>query len=151
MLQRLVPVAALIALLAAPVSAFAGLELSEAWVRALPPVQRNTAAYLTLRNAGDSVITVTGGHAAGADRLEIHRSEQVEGTMRMRQVSELTLAPGEQLQLQPGGVHLMLLGLQKMPAEGEQVELCLTLAASDPVCIVAPVQRRAGGADHSHH
>lgn len=151
MLRRLLPAAALSALITAPAPAAAGLELSGAWVRALPPVQRNTAAYLTLRNTGDAALTVTGGHAAGAARLEIHRSEQVDGTMRMRRVEELTLAPGEQVQLQPGGVHLMLLDLEKMPAEGEQVELCLSLATGEPVCTLAPVRRQAGAADHSHH
>lgn len=153
MLFRVLPLAALITVAGMPVSA--ALEVSEAWVRALPPVQRNTAAYVTLRNTGDAAVTVIGGQAAGADRVEIHRSEQVDGTMRMRQVSEVTIAPGERVSLQPGGLHLMLLGLERMPTEGEQVELCLTLVDASPVCTVAPVQRQAGtttdNTDHSHH
>ncbi|GAB3281876.1 copper chaperone PCu(A)C [Parahaliea aestuarii] len=130
--------------------AAAQLELSEAWVRALPPVQRNTAAYLHLSNTGESPVTVTGGNSPLAARVELHESTAADGMMRMRQLEVLTLAPGESLQLAPGGVHLMLLDLERMPAAGERVTLCLELAGGEEACTEAAVMRQAGG-DHSHH
>jgi len=45
----------------------------------------------------------------------------------------------------------MLLDLERMPAEGETLQLCLTPAAGDPVCTTAAVRRRAGGGEHAHH
>ncbi|WP_157976772.1 copper chaperone PCu(A)C [Parahaliea mediterranea] len=128
----------------------AQLAISDAWVRALPPVQRNTAAYLQLHNSGDSPLTLTGGSSPIAERVELHSSQAEDGMMRMRQLEAVTLAPGERLQLAPGGVHLMLLGLERMPAEGERVSLCLNLAAGGQACTEAQVRRQAGG-DHSHH
>ncbi|MFV0277006.1 MAG: copper chaperone PCu(A)C [Parahaliea sp.] len=129
----------------------AELEISDAWVRALPPVQRSTAAYLTLRNSGPQALEVSGGSAALAQRVEIHRSEMADGMMRMRQVSSLRLAPGETLQLAPGGVHLMLLGLSRMPDEGEQLELCLQAGAAGTACTSATVRREAEARAHHHH
>jgi copper(I)-binding protein len=131
--------------------ALAEVTISDAWVRALPPTQQQTAAYLTLHNDGDTTRRVVGGSAELAGRVEMHRSEQVEGYMRMSPVDGLTLAPGENVQLAPGGVHLMLLELERMPAEGERLELCLTLADGEQVCTRAPVRRTAASDDHAGH
>jgi periplasmic copper chaperone A len=132
-------------------AAHADVTVSDAWVRALPPTQRQTAAYLTLHNDGAEARQVTGGSAQLAGRVEMHRSEQVDGYMRMSPVTSLPLPPGQSVQLAPGGIHLMLLDLERMPAEGERLELCLTLADGGRVCTLAPVRRQAGGEDHSGH
>ena len=43
----------------AAMPAIAGsLQLEDAWVRALPPVQRNTAAYLVLHNRSDQPVSI---------------------------------------------------------------------------------------------
>ena len=50
--------------------------------------------------------------------------------------------------------HLMLLDLERMPVEGEQVRLCLTLATGAAACATAEVRRTTGEAamhDHHHH
>ena len=46
----------------------------------------------------------------------------------------------------------MLLGLAEMPAPGERVQLCLTLAVGEAVCTSAEVRKSAGGQhSHQHH
>ncbi|MBN7799104.1 copper chaperone PCu(A)C [Parahaliea mediterranea] len=144
------PAVVLMALLTS-LGARAELSLDDAWVRALPPTQRNTAAYVTLRNEGDTPVEIVGGRADLAGRVEVHRSEEVDGLMRMVPVPSLPVAPGETVRLAPGGLHLMLLDLERMPAEGETLQLCLTPAAGSPVCATAAVRRRAGGGEHAHH
>ena len=104
------------------------LTLSDAWVRALPPGQPNTAAYLTVTNAGDEAVTIIGGTTDIAEAVEIHTTREVDGYQRMEQLSQVPLAPGASSSFSPGGTHLMLLGLAKMPSPGERVQLCLTLA-----------------------
>lgn len=132
--------------------AYAEVALGDAWVRALPPTQSNTAAYLTVHNSGPDTVRVVGASAEPAGRVEIHHSTEVDGYMRMQPVEALSIAPGESVQLAPGGVHLMLLDLARMPAEGETVELCLVLESGQETCTQAPVRRDgAGGGDHSHH
>ena len=130
------------------------LSVSDAWVRALPPGQANTAAYLTLSNPGDEMITVVGASTGLAGRVEIHTSREVDGYQRMEQLEQLELAPGQVLELSPGGTHLMLLGLDHMPTPGEKVSLCLQLAAGEPVCTSADVRKSAAAGpshDHSMH
>jgi copper(I)-binding protein len=127
------------------------LDLSDAWVRALPPGQANTAAYLRVANPGDSVVRVVGGSSDIAARVEIHTTREVDGYQRMVQLQQLELAPGQQLELAPGGTHLMLLELERMPAPGEQVPLCLVLASGQQVCTTAGVRRGDGQHAHQHH
>jgi copper(I)-binding protein len=132
----------------------AKLEFEDAWVRALPPFQPSTAAYLTLVNRGEVAIAIVGASSNVADKVELHTTRKVDGLMRMEQLEGLAVAPGERVILAPGGTHLMLLGLAYMPVPGDDVQLCLQLAAGGEVCTTAEV--RAGGAaldapDHSHH
>jgi len=141
-----------VALLCAVPLVSAEVTLSDAWVRALPPTQRVTAAYVTLHNTGPAAVTVVGGHSELTSKLEVHRSVEDAGYVRMERVPALAVAAGETVKLAPGGVHLMLLDLQKMPAEGEVVNFCLALADGSDQCTDANVQRGpTGDTDHSRH
>jgi copper(I)-binding protein len=137
-----------------PLSAAAELEISGAWIRALPPTQPTTAAYLSIANTGPDTVLVTGAGSEIAGRVEIHTTREVDGLSRMQQLEALELAPGERLSLAPGGTHLMLMELERMPAPGETFELCLELAQSDRICTEAEVRKSAGdnsGHHHHHH
>lgn len=124
--------------------------MSRAWVRALPPGQATTAAYMTIRNAGAGPAIVVGARTGIADKVEIHTSRNIDGYVRMEQLEQVELAAGQSLELAPGGTHLMLLGLDRMPMPGENVPLCLQLAGGDEVCTVAEV-RKTAAAGHAHH
>ncbi|MDZ7783080.1 MAG: copper chaperone PCu(A)C [Halioglobus sp.] len=142
-------------LLALPAGSHAGTlpELTGAWVRALPPTQSVTAAYLTVSNTGDTDLVVTGATADVAGAVEIHTSREVDGMLRMEQLQSLRIAAGEAVELAPGGAHLMLLDLERMPAPGQSVRLCLQLASGEEACTVAAVTKAApsgDAVDHSH-
>ena len=128
------------------------ITVDDAWVRALPPGQPNTAAYLTVTNTGSEGVTILGGSADIAETVEIHTTREVDGYQRMEQLYEVPLAPAQSTAFSPGGMHLMLLGLAKMPAPGDRVQLCLTLAGGEAVCTTAEVRKSAGGQQlHGHH
>jgi copper(I)-binding protein len=147
--MRLITVT-LAALLSLPVRA--EVELAGAWVRALPPTQSSTAAYLTVANTGPQEVAVIGAQAAVAGRAEIHTTREVDGLMRMERLPQLEIAPGATLSLAPGGTHLMLMELQRMPQVGETVPLCLELASGESVCTDAEVRKSSGAASgHQHH
>lgn len=142
----------LLLVLAVPAAvADSDLVMEDAWVRALPPTQRMTAAYLTLHNRGASPLEITGGRAELASSVEIHTTREVEGYQRMEQLASLALPAGASVTLAPGGTHLMLLGLERMPQPGETIELCLVEASGAQFCTRAPVRKSAGWAGHDHH
>jgi periplasmic copper chaperone A len=128
------------------------LQIEDAWVRALPPFQPNTAAYLTLVNEGDVAVAVVGATSPVAKKVELHTTRKVDGLMRMEQLQGLAVAPGERVVLAPGGTHLMLLDLAYMPVPGDDIQLCLQLAAGGEVCTTAEVRADGPDAqDHQHH
>ena len=133
----------------------ATIELADAWVRALPPSQSTTAAYLTVVNRAEAAVTVVGASSELADKVEIHTTREIDGYMRMEQLPSLTVAAGQSVQLAPGGTHLMLLGLARMPVPGENVGLCLQLEPGGEVCTTAGVRKTAAGKQghdsHQHH
>lgn len=123
------------------------LEIEGAWVRAMPIPEAsaegapmNTAAYLVLRNEGGTPDRLLGGVTAVASALELHESREEEGIMRMRPVEGIDLPPRGRVELRPGGLHLMLLGIDRPLAEGDTVELELRFQRSGTLSVRAPVR-----------
>lgn len=135
-------------------SASASASIEHAWVRAMPPSQANTAAYLTVENTGKHALRIVGAHARRKSLVEIHNSTMVDGMMTMQAVDTVDVAPGKSVEFGPGGMHLMIMGLEKMPAPGEQVKLCLEFESASPLCADVTVRKAAPAADaasHHHH
>ncbi len=129
------------------------LHIMNGWVRALPPTQRVTAAYLTLHNASNQAIVIDGFSSPIAESAELHDSVLQDGQMRMVKQDTLILAPDEHKTLQPAGLHVMLMGLESMPKEGDQVEVCvksgeLQSCKAVPVLKMAPMDAMP---HHQHH
>lgn len=105
------------------------------------------AIFLTLNNpntAPDKLIAV---RTTKAPRAEIHESfvDEADGTMQMRQVQGgLDVAPGQPVELKPGGYHIMLFDLAEPLVEGQAFEATLTFQNAGDV--VVPVSITAPGA-----
>ena len=131
-----------------------GLVITDAWVRAMPPNMKNTAAYLTVTNESEQATAIKGATADAADKTELHTTRQVDGLMRMQKLEGLALASGETTTLEPGGTHLMLLGLTYSIEPGDEVEICLQTATGPETCATAIVSKgsdRSSGQNHQHH
>jgi copper(I)-binding protein len=105
----------------------------------------NSAVYLTLQNAGDTPDRLLGGRTPAASAVEVHQSRLVDDVMRMEKLDGLELPPGSRVELKPGGVHLMLMGLTRSLEEGGELELTLSFERSGDLILTVPV-RNAGGA-----
>jgi len=104
-------------------AADSGVGVEQAWSRATTAA--NGAIYLTLVNHGAAADRLVGVSSAAAAKVELHESAMAEGVMRMRQVEAIEIAPGEQVMLAPGGLHVMLMGLSGPLVEGGTVPLTL--------------------------
>jgi periplasmic copper chaperone A len=122
-----------------------------AWVRLPPPNAPVTAAYMGLANEGDQDLTVVGGESPVAGTVELHEHAQdAVGVMRMRQVPSLSLPAGGTLNLEPGGLHLMLIDLTRPLTEGETVPVTLRMADGQTLEVSAEVRRMTPGHAHGH-
>ncbi|WP_395295007.1 copper chaperone PCu(A)C [Kitasatospora hibisci] len=101
----------------------------------LPPAGGMAAGYLTVRNDGgrDQLVGVS---SPGAGSITMHRST----ASTMEQVTRLDVPAHGALQLARGGNHLMIMGWQKAPALGDEVELDLTFAKAGTISVKVPVK-----------
>ena len=109
----------------------AELSLVDGYVRGLPPGQSVTAAFMTLRNSGDEELVLTSASTSVADKVEFHQHSHDDGMMRMRQIPALRIAAGSELQLAPGHLHMMLIGLRQVLVGGDTVAIELCSESSD--------------------
>jgi hypothetical protein len=100
----------------------------------------NTAAYFLLRNTGARPDRLVGGETDVAASLEIHESRVEDDVMRMRRVDELEVPPDGEVVLQPGGFHVMLLGLRRPLAEGDTILFSLDFQHAGRLDLRIPVR-----------
>lgn len=116
------------ALFSAP--ALAQTKISDAWVRATvaPGVATGLFGRLTSATGGRLV----GGSSPLAGVVEIHEMTMDGNVMRMRALAAgLDLPAGQTVELKPGGLHVMLFGLQRALKVGEVVPLTLVVEGRD--------------------
>lgn len=128
-----------------------GLQVSEGWVRATPPVSPVAAGYLRLHNPGKKTLRVIGLQSPLAARVESHDMMMENGQMRMR-ATELVLAPGESLSLEPGGKHLMFFEPAQPFEAGGSVPLVIEVDDGTRLMLDLPVRDSVlQESGHEHH
>ncbi len=136
-------VVAALGLTAAPVlCGEKGLDVSHAWIAAGPPGARMLAGYLLLENHGSTERVLVHAESPAFDSIQFHRSEVVDGVWRMRRQARLELPPGGVVQLEPGGLHLMLLGPVRELRPGDRVDISLIDSEGNPFTFAAELRPR---------
>ena len=116
--------------------------LMNAWVREARPGGRTNAGYLTLVNVGSADLALTGVQSKAFERVEIHEMTRVDGLTRMRALKELVIPAGGQVQLKPGGKHLMLINASERLSTGQVVELTLEFGSGAQQVVRMGVAKR---------
>jgi copper(I)-binding protein len=133
----------LAALLVAPFSlagASEALHVLDPYVRAVPAGQDQTAAYMTLRNTGRADLALVAAASPAARVVELHTVVDEGGMKKMRPVPKIDIKAGAETRLQPGGLHIMLIGLKEPLKEGAHVRLTLTFQDGSRHEVSAPVR-----------
>ncbi len=107
--------AGIVVLLAACSRDAAPLVAEDLVINAPRPAMRMSAGYLTLTNNSDTAITITKVTSPEFAAVEMHESILEDGISRMVELGELTIAAGATVRFEPGGKHLMLMGLRGEP------------------------------------
>ena len=131
-----------------PATAEGALALEDGWVKAATAGM--TAMFGTLRNPTDHPVTVTGGNSPAAAAVELHETtKSAEGAMQMQpKPGGFTVPAGGELVLQPGGEHVMLMGLTTPLESGTTATV--TLATSDGDIVLTVPVRSFAGAEESY-
>lgn len=114
--------------------------ISDSYIRAMPPGQSVTAAFLVLSNHSGRECKLNGVTSTVAARGEFHRSLNEDGMMKMRPVGQLTIAPDEELKFEPGALHIMLFDVQENLKAGSEYAMKITSENCPDIDLNIPVR-----------
>ena len=126
------------------------LDVEDPYARSVPPGQANSAVFMRIVNRGDAARTLVGGTSDAADVLELHTHTMEDGMMKMRRVERIEIPAKGTVSLEPGGLHVMLIGLKRNLVPGDSVDLSLDLDDGTALEVQAPV-RAVQAMDHHRH
>ncbi len=131
------------------------IAIEHPWARPTAGSMMMGAAYLTLKNAGKEADRLKSASSPDAAMVEVHENIHDEGgVMRMRPVEGGVAIPaGGTVAFEPGGYHLMLIGLKHNLEEGQTMLLKLSFAHAGDVDVQVKVEKKpaADGGMHEHH
>jgi copper(I)-binding protein len=124
------------------------IEIGHPYARATAPGQPSGGGYLTLNNGGanDRLLSAS---AEVSKAVELHTMTMEGDVMRMRQVDAIELPAGKAVELKPGGLHIMFIGLKAPLKQGDKFPLKLKFEKAGEVTVQVNVE--AGGASHDKH
>lgn len=122
-------------------SALAEVVVSHAQVREAIPGAPNTAAFMTLENRSEQAVRIVRAESDLAKRVELHTHTHDDGVMRMREVDAIEIPQGERVQLKPGGLHVMFLGLNQRVKQGDQINFDLITESGTRIPVSAEVKK----------
>ena len=116
--------------------------ITNAWVRETDSKAKVNAGYMTLLNAGPEEVTLVKVESDSYEMIEVHEMAAVDGLMEMREVTDMTIPANGQIQLKPGGMHLMLKQPRRHLTTGQKVDMTLTFKSGKKQWVSVQVAAR---------
>jgi copper(I)-binding protein len=146
----IVATATLVALPAAAHDYTAGdIRIAHPWSRAAG-ANGNGGGYMRLTNGGTQADRLISAASPVARTVELHTHIREGEVMRMRPVNDIPLPAGQTVELRPGGLHVMLIGLNAPLTQGTRVPLTLRFERAGEVQVELAVEA-AGARGSGHH
>lgn len=124
--------------------------VTESWARESIPGTSSSALFASIQNTGSKDVTLVSVVVQGADKTELHATQDDAGMMRMRRLEQVVIPAGQTVSFEPGGYHVMLFRLAAPLRAGQTVAAEFRFANGEKAAASAVV-RSARGADHHHH
>ncbi|NND49022.1 MAG: copper chaperone PCu(A)C [Rhizobiales bacterium] len=131
------------------------LSIDHPWAR-VTIANRPAAGYMKIINHGDEPDRVVSASSPLADRVELHTHTMIDGVMKMRPVGTIEVPAKGEVELAPGGLHLMIMGLKEAPKPGEVLPVSVVFEQAGSIDlefnVVEPREPSPAPAmDHSTH
>ncbi|WP_067184922.1 copper chaperone PCu(A)C [Microtetraspora niveoalba] len=128
-------------------SGHAAISLTDPWVKGTESGM--TAAFGTLVNNGDAEVTVVSASSPLSSDVELHEVVESGGKTVMRPKKEGFVIPAHGThQLEPGGDHIMLMGVTKAVKPGDEIPFTLTFKDGGTLEFTAIGKEFAGGKEN---
>jgi copper(I)-binding protein len=126
------------------------LKIGHPWARPTVPGQSSGGGYLSIQNKSGAPERLLGGRSPNA-RVELHQMSMEGSIMRMREIDGIDLPPGANVELKPGGRHIMLMDLKTPLKVGDKLPLILRFRNAGEVPVEMWVELPKVESEHKHH
>jgi len=143
-------IAAAATLLAVTASAQTAPKVEDAWARPTVAGQAGGGGFLKITSpTADRLMAAS---APVSKTVELHTMQMDGNVMRMRQVPAIDIPAGQTVELKPGGLHVMFIGLTQPLKNGATFPLTLRFEKAGEVRVDVKVMTRAAmpAMDHKH-
>ncbi|WP_405495614.1 copper chaperone PCu(A)C [Nocardia sp. NBC_00511] len=131
-----------------PARAASQVSMSDQWIKAADSGM--SAAFGTLENKGDQPVNLVAAASPASATVEIHEVvPDGAGEKQMRpKAGGITIPAHGRATLQPGGEHLMFMGLEAPLRTGAETPITLTFSDGSTTTVTAQVRDFAGGQEN---
>ena len=117
-----------------------------------PPGIENSAAYFNIMNHSHKDIQLMGASSDVAKITEIHEHTMSNGTMKMQKVQSITIPAHSSIVFEPGGYHIMLIGVKQPIQTGDKASITLMFDnGKTKVVEVKATDHHKANHQHKHH
>lgn len=128
---RFVLIAALVTVLAACAPSSSGLQVNDVWAR--PGLAGgNSAVFFVIENETAGADTLLSASSDVASAVEMHMTVMQDGNMQMVHQQEVPVQAGK-TEFKPGGLHIMLIGLNRELNPGDTFSVTLNFATAGSI------------------
>ncbi|RJF90167.1 copper chaperone PCu(A)C [Oleomonas cavernae] len=132
------------------------LEILHPWSRATPGAATVGGGYFTIENKGDTPDRLVLVSSDIAEKVQIHEmAMSADGMSSMKELTDGLVVPAKgAVELKPGAIHLMFIGLKHPLKEGEPFLATLSFEKAGTVevkFVVGPAGAAGGEAEHKHN
>jgi copper(I)-binding protein len=133
-----------------PVWAQASVQVQDPWARPTAQGQPVAGGFMRIVGGatGDRLLSASAGVS---ERVELHTMSMDGDVMRMREVSAIEVPAGQTVELKPGGLHLMFMGLKAPLQAGTQFPVTLRFEKAGEVQATLRVEQRKTMNPHHGH
>jgi periplasmic copper chaperone A len=97
--------------------------IEQPWMRATPAGAKVAGGYMTIINTGSEPDRLVGGTLPQAGRFSVHEMKMDGNVMHMGEVQGgLEIKPGQKIEFNPGGYHVMFTQLREPLKQGDTVK-----------------------------
>lgn len=121
------------AMLAASTLMAADISLENVRARDTKPGTNNSAIFMDIKNASNADVKLLSAHSSVCKSTEIHTHKMVDGMMAMVKIDDAVIPKNGETKLAPGGLHIMLMDLNKPVNDGDKVDLELKFSNGETI------------------
>jgi copper(I)-binding protein len=122
-------------------------------IKTTPPGITNSAAYFIIKNNGEKDITLIDVASDAAQIVAMHQHVMSNGAMKMQVMESLTIPAKGSASFQPGGNHIMFIGVTNNIKSGDVIDITLSFdnGTKKTISSTAKKQYKAKNKSHQHH